>query len=191
MTKRKTFIIVMGPQGSGKSTQASLLADYIGYKFISSGKYLRKLEREENPIGLKLSEFWKRGEFVPDDVINDVMFSLFEKEESSGFVIDGYPRNHSQLKTFLSYLNINNWELRAVIYLEISEAECLVRISNRAKIEMRIDESIESVKKRLSLYHEETEPLVAEYNSLGVLKKIDAERTIEEIQQNIQFALGV
>lgn len=190
MTRRKTFIIVMGPQGSGKSTQASILADYIGYKFISSGKYLRKLEREENPIGLKLSEFWKRGEFVPDDVINDVMFSLFEKEESSGFVIDGYPRNHSQFKTFLSYLNINNWELRAVMYLEVSEAECLVRISNRSKIEMRIDESIESVKKRLSLYHEETEPLVAEYNLLGVLKKIDAERTIEEIQQNIQSALG-
>ena len=191
MIKKKSFILIMGPQGSGKSTQASLLADYIGYKFISSGKYLRKLEHERNPIGLKLSEFWKSGEFVPDDIINDVMFSLFEKDESNGFVIDGYPRNHSQLKTFLSYLNINNWELRAVIYLTISEAECLVRISKRAKIEMRIDESAEALKKRLSLYHEETEPLVFEYNSLGVLKKIDAECTIEEIQQNILSALGV
>lgn len=191
MINRKTFIIIMGPQGSGKSTQASILADYLGYRFISSGKYLRKLEREENPVGLKLSEYWKKGEFVPDELINDVMFSLFEKDHSSGFVVDGYPRNHSQLKTFLSYLHVNDWHLRSVIYLHLSEEECLKRIIHRASIEMRIDESPEAVKKRLSLYHIETEPLVAEYNSLGVLKKINAEQKIEEIQSDIRLALGI
>lgn len=191
MKSRKSFIIVMGPQGSGKSTQASLLADYLNYKFISSGKYLRQLEREENPIGLKLSEFWKNGEFVPDELINDVMFSLFEKESANGFVIDGYPRNHAQLRTFLTYLNVNDWVLRSVVYLHISEDECLQRIRNRATIEQRIDETPEAIKKRLSLYHVETEPLISEYNSLGVLRRFDANKSIEDIQSDIHQVLNL
>jgi len=188
---RKSFIIIMGPQGSGKSTQASLLADYIGYKFISSGKYLRKLEGEGDPIGVKLSEYWKDGGLVPDELINEIMFSLFEKDVSNGFVIDGFPRNHSQLKVFLSYLNVNDWVLRAVVYLYVSEEECLKRIESRSKIEMRLDESPDSVKKRLSLYHLETEPLIAEYNSRGILKKINAEQSIKNIQSDIHSSLGI
>lgn len=191
MINRKVFIIVMGPQGSGKSTQAKMLADYIGYKFISSGKYLRQLEGEGSSVGLKLSEFWKKGEFVPDELINEVMFSLFKKDTSFGFVIDGYPRNHSQLKTFLSYLSTNKSVLRIVIYLHISEEECLRRIKIRAGKEMRLDESLATVKKRLSLYHAETEPLIAEYSSIGVLKKINAEKPVESIQSDIRLALKI
>ena len=185
MTK-KHFILVLGPQCSGKSTQAELLADYIGYKFISSGKLLRKLEREKNPIGLKLAEYWINGNLVPDELIDEVIFTTFEMEDAKGFVLDGYPRNITQFETFFSFLKLNGWPLLNAFYIKVGGEESRKRLLKRAELEHRLDETPEAIEKRLSIYHSETQPLLTRYDEMGILTKIDGERSIEDIQMDIQ-----
>ena len=182
----KDFILILGPQGSGKTTQARKLARFLGYKFISSGRTLRKLSTEKNPIGLKLSEYWIKGELVPDELMESVLFPMIEKKNAKGLVIDGYPRDVAQLKSFLSFLDLNQWAISHVFYLHVGEEESLKRLVDRREKEQRADESSEAIAKRFQLYHQETEPLLEEYTKMHRLTKIDGERTIEEIQEDLR-----
>ena len=182
----KKFIIILGPQGSGKSTQANQLAKHLGYKAVSSGDVLRKLKNEKNPIGLKLSEYWVSGELVPDELIEEILFPILENVNDKGFILDGYPRNLSQLRSFLSFLKINNWKLEYVFYLGVSEKESLTRLDKRAGLENREDETDDAIKRRIEIYQHDTAPLLSEYEKLGKLNKIDGERSIEDIQLDLQ-----
>ena len=183
----RDFILVLGPQGSGKSTQAKQLAEYLGFEFVSTGDFLRKLRLEDNnPVGQKLSQYWMSGELVPDELMNEVLFPLLEKEGIKGFVLDGYPRNLSQIQAFLSFLSMNSWSLKKVFFLNVGEEECINRIKKRADLENRPDETEEAVKRRLAIYHQETEPLLQEYEKLGALVKVNGERSVEEIQSDIR-----
>lgn len=182
----KNFVLVLGAQSSGKSTQAKLLAEYLNYKFISSGKLLRRLSEADNPIGKKLSEYWIKGRLVPDELMEEILYPILEREETGGFVLDGYPRNVEQLNDFLAFLNMKDWLIIHVFYLDVSEDECLRRIKIRAETEKRLDETEEAVKTRLKIYHQSTEPLLAEYEKMGVLRRIDGEKSIEDIQSSLQ-----
>lgn len=189
--KQKDFILMLGPQSSGKSTQAKQLAEHLGYKFISSGKLLRRLSEANNPIGVKLSQYWIKGDLVPDDLIEEVIYPVFEHEDVAGFVVDGYPRNLGQLKGFLPFLEMNGWKISKVFYLSVSEAEALRRIKIRSETEHRLDEANEeSIRHRIDIYHKETEPLLNEYSNMGILTKVDGERTIEEIQTELRNYFG-
>lgn len=184
--KHKNFVLILGAQSSGKSTQAKLLAEHINYKFISSGKLLRRLSEADNPIGKKLSQFWIKGELVPDQLMEEILYPILEREDTPGFVLDGYPRSVEQLKGFLTFLDMKDWLVLHVFYLDVSEEECLRRIKIRAETEKRLDETEEAIKRRISLYHQVTEPLLAEYEKMGVLRKIDGERSVEEIQNDLR-----
>lgn len=184
---QKDFVLILGPQSSGKSTQAQQLAEHLGYRFISSGKLLRRLGEGDNPIGQKLREYWSKGELVPDSLMEELLFPILEKETMPGFVIDGYPRNISQLQSFLAFLDMKGWAISHVFYLAVSEEECLRRVKLRAERENRLDDADEeTVRRRMLVYHNATEPLLFEYSKLNVLQRIDGERSIEEIQKDLQ-----
>ena len=182
----KDFILILGPQSSGKSTQGKLLAEHLGYKFVSSGQVLRDLGERDNPVGAKLKEYWVSGELVPDELIEEILFPIFENENYPGFIIDGYPRNIGQLNSFLSFLGINDWAIGKIFYVHVGEEECLKRLKLRSDIEKRPDEHEEAVRKRFQIYHNLTEPLLIEYERMGKLLKIDGERSIEDIQNDLK-----
>lgn len=182
----KNIVLIYGPQGSGKSTQAKQLAEYLGYKFISSGQTLRELKDAKNPIEERLSSYWIKGDLVPDDLIEEILFPIIEKSDTPGFVIDGYPRTPSQLNSFLSFINMNDFTLDRAVYLDVSQEECLKRLKIRADIENRLDETDEAITTRIIIYFEKTQPLLNVYKNMNILEDIDGERTIEEIQADIR-----
>ncbi len=183
----KPVVLILGPQGSGKSTQAIQLADFLDYKFISTGQEVRKASQAGNELSKKMDEFWKAGNLVPDSIIeNEILFPLMLSSDKQGFVIDGYPRNLNQINNFLNFLDKQDWAITYVFYLHVREEECLKRLKSRSLIEGRADESDESIKKRLNIFHSETEPLLIEYTNMGRLTRIDGERTVEEIQVDLR-----
>lgn len=183
---KKDFIMVLGPQGSGKSTQAKLLAESLKYKFISTGQLVRDLSDSLDPKRFEFEKYWKKGALIPDQMIEDLLFKKILNDDVCGFVLDGYPRNINQLKSFLNFLKQNEFLLSKVFYVHVSDNECLKRIKIRVTLENRADETEEAISKRLDIYHNETEPLLEEYRKLGILLQIDGERSIEEIQADIQ-----
>lgn len=182
----KKFILILGPQGSGKSTQGKLLSEHLLYRFVSTGEILRQAADDGNPLGKKLVHYWEKGELVPDQIIEGILFPILENSETKGFVLDGYPRTIDQVNSLVSFVELNGDSIEHVFYLSVGEEECIKRIMERSQIEKRIDENAEAVKRRLSIYHSETEPLLSEYLKMGVLRKIDGEQSIEKIQENIR-----
>jgi adenylate kinase len=182
----KEFIIILGVQSSGKSTQGKLLAEYLGYNYISTDALLRSLKEESNPVGEKLSEYWVKGDLVPDELMEEVLYPVLEKDSYPGVVLDGFPRTTEQFESFLAFLDMNDWHLRHVFYLDVGEEEAMKRMQLRAVIEKRLDETKDAIKKRVALYHKATEPLLVQYERIGKLKRIDGEREVEEIQEDIR-----
>lgn len=183
----KNVILILGPQGSGKSTQAIQLAEFLNYHFISSGQEIRKVSESNTPLAEKLKSFWKDGHLVPDELVEkEIIFPLMEASDKNGFVIDGYPRNIEQINSFLNFLDKNEWAISHVFFLFVGEEECVKRLKIRQQTENREDETDELIKERLKVYHQETEPLLAEYMKMGRLHRIDGERDIESIQSDMR-----
>jgi adenylate kinase len=184
MTNSKNIIIVMGPQGSGKSTQGKLLAEHINYKFISTGELIRACTPEQ--IGHEAWEQMKQGGLVSDSIVESLLFPVLQNPEFEGFILDGYPRTAEQMDTLLKFLNDNNLNVVKAYYVYISEEESLQRISKRAVIEGRPDEGGEALKQRLELYYSKTKPLLERYKEMNILVEVDGQRGIEEIQSDIR-----
>lgn len=168
-------ILFMGPQGSGKTTQADLLAKKIGLPHLSTGRFFRNLARSDSDIGRLVKNKLDKGELVPDQLTLDLTNGELRKSSyKNGYIIEGYPRNLAQAKMFGSGVD-------RVIYLDISDEEAERRLILRA----RNDDTEELIKKRLAIYHEETEPMISYYQKLGSLDKVDGERPIYEIHADI------
>lgn len=178
----KTLILILGPQGSGKTTQGKLLADKLNYKFISTGELIRNSSIDSIP-----AEEWekmKKGDLVPDSIVEDLLFPIL-KENLKGFVLDGYPRSMDQIKNLVSFITEENISLSKVFYISLSNEEAQKRIKLRSQIEHRPDEDFMTLKHRLDLYHTKTEPLLTEYKKMDILVKIDGENSVEEVQAQI------
>ncbi len=183
---QKDFVLVYGPQGSGKTTQSKYLADHLGYKFLSTGELFRDLRTEQSPLGVRLAEYWVAGELVPDELVEEIIFPILDNDEFKGFVLDGYPRDPVQLKSFKNFLNLKAWSISKVFYLDVGVVECVRRMKSRADLEKRPDETDHAIVKRLDLFYEKTLPLLGEFEDMGVLFKVDGERSIEEIKEDIE-----
>lgn len=182
----KNFIFIFGPQGSGKSTQAEILAEKLNYIHISSGEVLREMKDAKDPLGVELAEkYWLCGNLIPDNLMAKLLFKKFKETEANGFVVEGYPRNMNQLVHYLEKAEENDWYLERVYYILVSEEVCLERIANRVKLEDREDETKEAIIKRLDIYHSETTPVIDEFEKMGILVKVDGERSIEDISSDI------
>ncbi len=183
-------ILLLGPQGSGKGTQAKRISEEYGIPHIATGDMLRRAIAEGTALGLQVKPILERGDLVPDDLmIALIRERLSELDTGAGFVLDGFPRTMPQAEALDAMLAEIGRELSVVFELQISDEECIRRLLKRAQEEGRTDDTPEVVAHRLELYHEQTEPLVEYYRTRGILVGIHADGTVNQVFAEIQRAL--
>ena len=183
-------LIFLGPPGSGKGTQAKLLAERLGVRAISTGDMLRDAVRRGTPLGRRAQAIMDAGELVPDDVvIGLVRERIALPDAAKGFLLDGFPRTIEQAEALDRILRGNAAPLDGVINLLVPEGTLLERLLGRAALEGRSDDRRETVAERLRIYREKTAPLVQHYRDLGLLTDVDGSGSIDEVAARIDRAL--
>jgi adenylate kinase len=183
-------ILLLGPQGSGKGTQAKRISAEYGIPHIATGDMLRAAIASAMPLGLEVKPILERGELVPDELMIELIRGRLEESDAAeGFVLDGFPRTVAQADALDSLLREIGRELTVVFALQVSDEICIERLLKRAREEQRTDDTPEAIRTRLELYHRETEPLIEHYRTLGVLISIHADGTPNEVFAEIQAAL--
>ena len=183
-------ILLLGPQGSGKGTQARRISAEYGIPHIATGDMLRAAIADQTPLGLQVKPMLEGGELVPDELIIELIRERLEEPDAAeGFVLDGFPRTMRQADALDAMLREIGRELTVVFALQVSDEICIERLLKRARDERRPDDTPEAIRRRLELYHRETEPLIEHYRTLGVLVPIHADGTPNEVFAEIQVAL--
>lgn len=183
-------LVIMGPQGAGKGTQAARLAEHLAVPAISTGDIFRANIKGGTPLGELAQSYTARGELVPDSVTNDMVRDrLAQADAAEGFILDGYPRNAAQVAELDAILAGHEVALDAVVELTADRAELLERLRLRAQVEGREDDTEESIARRLDIYDEQTAPLTAAYAERGLLVRIDGIGEIDEVADRIAVAL--
>jgi adenylate kinase len=183
-------ILLLGPQGAGKGTQAKRIAAEYGIPHIATGDILREAMADETELGLKVKPIYDAGGLVPDDLMIELIRDrLAEPDAAEGFILDGFPRTMAQADALDAMLAEIGKELDIVFELQLRDDEARVRLLRRAELEGRTDDTPDAITKRLATYHELTEPLVGHYRLKGNLVGIHAGRTINEVFAEIQQAL--
>lgn len=188
-------LILLGPPGAGKGTQAQRLVERHEIVQLSTGDMLRAAVAAGTEIGLKAKAIMDRGDLVPDDVVVGIIKDRIEKTDAkNGFILDGFPRTVGQAEALDAMLKEKGLRLDAVVEIKVDEDILLSRIEKRAGETPggpRADDNAEALKKRLAVYREQTAPLVDHFRSKGLLKTVDGMKNIEEVARSIDGALGV
>jgi adenylate kinase len=183
-------ILLLGPQGSGKGTQAKRISAEYGIPHVATGDMLREAIAAGTGLGRSVKPILARGDLVPDeDMISLIRERLSRDDTAEGFVLDGFPRTMAQAEALDAMLREIGRELTIVFELQLPEEVCIERLLRRARLEGRVDDTPEVVRRRLELYHRETEPLIEHYRATGKLVGIHADRPIPEVFAEIQEAL--
>jgi adenylate kinase len=183
-------VLLLGPQGSGKGTQAKRIEAEYGIPQIATGQMLRNAIEQETELGLKVKPIVESGRLVPDDLMIDLIRErLGEPDTAEGFILDGFPRTSAQADALDAMLSEIGRELSIVFEFQISDDVATERLLRRAGLENRNDDTPEVIARRLQLYHEETEPLVEHYRLQGNLVGIHADHSVNEVFREIQEAL--
>ena len=183
-------LLVLGPQGSGKGTQASRLSEAYVIPHISTGEMFRAAITARTELGRRVEPILASGELVPDDLtVQLIRERVAEPDAERGFVLDGFPRNLAQAEALDAMLAGIGRGLDAVLFLAISDDVAVERLRGRAREEGREDDAPDAIARRLELYHEQTEPVAERYRASGKLVSIHAERTIEQVTAEIAEAL--
>jgi adenylate kinase len=184
-------ILIMGPPGSGKGTQAALVAAHHGIPAISTGEIFRENVRAGTALGQTARSYIEAGEYVPDSVTNAMVRDrLAQPDCSHGFLLDGYPRTITQIATLDDILKKQQVRLDAIVTLDVAGDELVERLLRRADLEQRQDDSEDVIRRRLKIYADETAPLLAEYEARGILRVVDGTGSVEVITARIFAALG-
>lgn len=177
-----TRLIFLGPPGAGKGTQAQRLAAMLNIPHISTGEILRNAIAQGTPLGQKAQSYVDKGELVPDELLLDLIRDrLNQPDAKNGWILDGFPRNVNQasfLETLLQELNQNC----DCINLEVPDEVLLERLLARG----RKDDSPETIRRRLEIYHHDTAPLIDFYRNRSVLKSVNGERSMEEVTDSLK-----
>ncbi len=185
-------LLVLGPQGSGKGTQASRLAEEREIPHVSTGDMFRAAIAAGTPLGRRVEPILASGELVPDELtVALIRERLSEPDATRGFVLDGFPRNLAQAEALDAMLTEIDRELDLVLFFDLDHVTSTERLRKRAVIEGRDDDTPDAIARRLELYHEQTAPLVELYRASGRLVPIRAERTIDEVANEIAEALDL
>jgi adenylate kinase len=183
-------IVLFGPQGSGKGTQAKRLASEYRYAHVAPGDIFRAAIATRTPLGLEVEPILAGGRLVPDELtISLIRERLAEDDARAGFVLDGFPRNLAQAQALDELLAELDRPLDVVFDFQISDEECIQRLLRRAQEEGRPDDTPVVIGERLRIYHDETEPLIQHYLATGRVVGIHADRSIDEVWAEIQRAL--
>lgn len=182
-------IILFGPPGAGKGTQADFIREKYGVEHISTGDVLREAIRNGTEVGLSAKSFMDRGELVPDEVVTEIIRQKLSGLGTKGFMLDGFPRTVEQAGSLDGILSDLGVGIDAVVFLEVPDAEVVRRIRNRQKLEGRADDVEEVITNRLRVYREQTSPLEDFYRKAGVLREVEGTGEIGEIAGRIDDIL--
>jgi len=189
-------LILLGPPGSGKGTQAQRLVQRYGIVQLSTGEMLRAAVAAETPVGLKAKDIMANGGLVPDDVVIGIISDrIDQRDAAAGFILDGFPRTVPQAEALDELLKKKRTKLDAVIELRVNESALIDRVENRAAEtlargeEVRADDTPEVLTKRLASYRSLTEPLIHYYSERRKLMTVDGMMTIEEVTREIDRIL--
>lgn len=202
-------IVLLGPPGAGKGTQAKVLSKELGLKYLGTGDLLRSLVAQGNPKALEAKSFMDKGELVPDKLMVEIISEQL-RDLGSGFMLDGFPRTLEQAEILESMLLQLGIQIDHVIYFDLPDSEAEHRLSNRYQckkcgniyntnfgicpkcggmLERRQDDEPSTIRRRLEVYHAQTTPLLDFYEKRGVLRRVDAQGTVEEVTERIKAAL--
>ncbi len=211
-------LILLGPPGAGKGTQAERLTDDFNVPYIATGNILRKAVQDETELGKQAKSYMDAGKLVPDDVITGVILEAIENADArDGFILDGFPRTIPQAESLDEGMKAHDRDLTAAILIDVADEEVLRRMSGRrvsvktgrvyhvefdppkhegrcdvdgSRLVQRDDDRAETVKKRLDVYHEQTEPLVSYYEDQGLLRRFDGTRSPTEVHDHIRATIA-
>ncbi|MBA5727574.1 adenylate kinase [Bombella mellum] len=185
-------IILLGPPGAGKGTQAKRLEASRGMKQISTGDMLRAEVKAQSPIGLQVKELMEKGHFVPDPIIVQMIENrIVQPDCKGGVILDGFPRTESQAEILDSMLKEQNLKIDAVILLDVEEEALVQRLSERQHEDgsRRADDQPEVVRSRLDVYRRQTAPILPYYEQNGRLKRVDGMQDVETVGKAIDAIL--
>jgi adenylate kinase len=183
-------LLILGPQGAGKGTQAKRISAEYGIPHVSTGDMFRSAIAAGSDLGKQVEPLLNRGVLVPDELtVAMIQERLSEPDASEGFVLDGFPRNMAQADALDRMLGGIGRGLDAILFLDLSDEVGVERALKRAELEGRLDDTPEVIARRLETYHRETEPIVEHYRTTGKLVPLHAGRTVEEVWREISQAL--
>jgi adenylate kinase len=183
-------MLIIGPPGSGKGTQAERISERLGVVAISTGDIFRANVKGETPLGIEAKKYMDNGDFVPDSVTNKMVRDrLNESDVEGGFLLDGYPRTTAQVDYLDEILAKSEEKLDVVLQLTADDEELVRRLLGRAKETGRSDDNEAVIRHRLDLYHEQTEAVVAKYAERGILTQVDGIGPIDEVTNRVMQAI--
>ncbi|MFF2053064.1 adenylate kinase [Leifsonia sp. NPDC058194] len=186
-----TRLLIVGPPGAGKGTQASRITTVYGIPDISTGDIFRANIKNETPLGKQVKAIVDAGDYVPDSLTNQLVTDrLAEDDAANGFLLDGYPRTLAQVDYLDEMLAAQGQKLDAVIQLVADQDEIVARLTKRALEQGRADDSEEAIRHRQDVYLRETSPLVDVYSQRGLLIEVDGLGEIDEVAERVRTALA-
>ena len=210
-------LILLGPPGAGKGTQADKLKDDFGLPYVGTGDLLRKHKDEESELGREAKAYMDAGDLVPDDLVIRMILEEIEEKGAEGFLLDGFPRSVGQAEALDEALGENGRRLTAAVLISVDDETVIRRLSGRRQcsnghlyhvdfdppknpgycdqdgrpLHQRDDDKEATIRKRLDTYHTETAPLIDYYDERGLLRRFDGSRRPEEVHNLIRATLGM
>jgi len=185
-------LIIFGPPGAGKGTQSNFIAKSFNLFQLSTGEILREQIKKKTDLGAKISPVINSGSFVSDEIVSDLIEKVIkDKKYNNKIIFDGYPRSLVQAKNLDNLLNKYHQKISIVLKLSVSLETIKKRISERRTIEKRPDDNEEIAIKRYQTYEKSTEPVIEYYKRLNLLKVIDGERSIDQINKEISDIINI
>ncbi|HET7196524.1 MAG TPA: adenylate kinase [Nocardioides sp.] len=185
-------VIMMGPPGAGKGTQATFVAEHFGIPAISTGDIFRANVAEGTPLGVEAKRYMDAGEYVPDEITNKMVRNRIDEPDANpGFLLDGYPRTLAQVEELDGMVEFTGHRLDAVVVLTVDDEEIVQRLLQRAEVEGRADDTEDVIRRRQEVYREQTEPLIEVYRERGILLEVDGIGEVDQVTKRIFEALDV
>jgi len=185
-------LIFLGPPGAGKGTQAKIFLDRSGIIQISTGDILRTAVSKKTDLGIKAKSYMDKGELVPDEVVIGIIEERIKEPDcKKGFVLDGFPRTIQQAEALDKILAHQSIQLDHVINFEVNDEELVRRLLGRAEQEGRSDDNPESIRNRLAVFKQKTQPLIDYFHKQHILRSVSGIGTTDEIAQRVKIVIGI
>ena len=183
-------LLIMGPPGAGKGTQATRIAEHYGIPAISTGDIFRAMKTSETDLARQVRAIMQSGGYVSDEITNQIVADrISEPDTTAGFLLDGYPRTVAQVATLDESLSVTGQALDGVVSLVANESEVVARLLRRAETQGRADDTEDTIRVRLKMYNEQTAPLIDIYRERGILIEVDGLGPVDEVTERLLAAL--